>query len=370
MLAKAASMIVDSVKEGRSIVLRYHGDCDGTLAAFALEHALLEKTDPRAVRRHSLRAPYYDYSDALRDINGIFEAQQYGRKPPLIIILDNGSGDDDIVGLRKIKQAGAKVIVLDHHIPHDCSPTTNPTSAIVDLHINPYLYGGDNTVCSTMLASEAARLISVKQEEVYPILSAIAGFADKCQGAHFENYVTLAEKHYTRDQLRELSEAIDLELFYLRGGEEKHIIWRLIEDEGYRTLTVQDLYKRKTEFLSRIKEKPQTVNTNELLMIPLSEYTSQGEYPRPGKAVGWLYWTLLPAHPKLIAVGIIGNQLIFRASSTTGFDVNVLVNYLQGRFLHSNVRGGGHPLAGSLNFSGSEGVAILSTVKEFVSKLG
>ncbi|MBT7927572.1 hypothetical protein HN695_04500, partial [Candidatus Woesearchaeota archaeon] len=122
---KVVSLIKQAIESKRPIWIRHHNDTDGYCAAIALERAILplihaRQTKERDVFYHYSRlpskAPYYDYADATKDVtNFMNRVTKFEAKPPMIIICDNGSSEQDIKAIKKVKIYGAKVIVIDHH---------------------------------------------------------------------------------------------------------------------------------------------------------------------------------------------------------------------------------------------------------------
>ena len=67
---KTSEIIKKAISENRFIIIKHHDDTDGYTAGFVIEKAILSVSkNPRQVARMASRSPYYDYTDALRDLN-------------------------------------------------------------------------------------------------------------------------------------------------------------------------------------------------------------------------------------------------------------------------------------------------------------
>jgi RecJ-like exonuclease len=116
-----------AVYKSRPIIIRHHWDADGTCGGVALEIALqnlVERIhrDKEAkyylVKRKVSRAPFYELEDLVRDLDESLEdAERYGDKIPLVVLVDNGSGKEDLPAVQHFLLFGADVITIDHHFP-------------------------------------------------------------------------------------------------------------------------------------------------------------------------------------------------------------------------------------------------------------
>jgi Archaea-specific RecJ-like exonuclease, contains DnaJ-type Zn finger domain len=112
-LVKAAKAIRRAVLDGRSILVRHHADADGICAGVAVEKAvipLLQEINPsndaewHYFRRSPSKAPFYEIEDVVKDLSFALEDQErHGQKLPLLVLLDNGSTEEDILALLKVK---------------------------------------------------------------------------------------------------------------------------------------------------------------------------------------------------------------------------------------------------------------------------
>ena len=154
---EAIDLIEKSIADKRPVLIRHHADCDGYCGGIAMQRAILSKMYKVHRRESDLfyyfrrlpsKAPYYDYTDVTKDIsNFLNDAERFERKKPLIIVIDNGSSNQDLLSLKKLKIYGAKVIVIDHH------PNNPANDEFIDVHVNPFLVGGNSDSTAGMICS-------------------------------------------------------------------------------------------------------------------------------------------------------------------------------------------------------------------------
>ena len=130
---EAARRIRRAILDGRTILLRHHNDADGICSGVAMEKAivpLIQKENPSNdaeyyyFKRSPSKAPFYELEDVVKDLSFALEDQErHGQKLPLIVLLDNGSTEEDIVALMQAKIYDIEVVVIDHHSPGDLIKT-------------------------------------------------------------------------------------------------------------------------------------------------------------------------------------------------------------------------------------------------------
>ena len=93
---------------------------------------------------------------------------------PLVIIADNGSSQQDLLGIQQGKVHGMEFIVIDHHVFEE-----DVISKEVLVHINPFLVKEDGSKFSAgMLCAEISRFINPEIKNMEQI-AAMAGLADR-----------------------------------------------------------------------------------------------------------------------------------------------------------------------------------------------
>ncbi|MEE1134716.1 MAG: OB-fold nucleic acid binding domain-containing protein, partial [Methanobrevibacter sp.] len=234
---EAAQKIRRAILDGRTILLRHHNDADGIVSGVAMEKAivpLIQKHNPSNdaeyyyFKRSPSKAPFYELEDVVKDLSFALEDQErHGQKLPLIVLLDNGSTEEDIVALMQAKIYDIEVVVIDHHSPGELLTKVEEDGVIygatvavdeyVDTHVNPYLVGGDSQLTAGCLATEVAHIINPEVEELIKHLPAIAALGDRAECGEVYQYLKLAaQKGFTQEHLAKVAECVDFEAYFLR----------------------------------------------------------------------------------------------------------------------------------------------------------
>jgi RecJ-like exonuclease len=107
-------------------------------------------------RRSPSKAPFYEMVDIVRDICFALDDQaRHGQDLPLLVIVDNGSTEEDLPAFKQTAIYGIDVVVVDHH---------HPDSAVDQYlceHVNPYHVGGDFGVTAGIPISGISRSHSI-----------------------------------------------------------------------------------------------------------------------------------------------------------------------------------------------------------------
>ena len=222
-----AKEIRRAVLKSRPIVVRHHADADGITAAVAIEMAILpliaEVSGPDAeyhnYRRAPSKAPFYELEDVTKDLTYALEDQtRHGQKMPLIVLMDNGSTEEDVPAMRQAQVYGLEMLVVDHHHPHK----------IVDqyliAHVNPAHAGGDFGLTTGMLATEIARMIYPEVENKIRHFPAVSAVGDRREAPEAESYIKLVEDKYRREDLKKVALALDYEAFWQRFNDGRGLI--------------------------------------------------------------------------------------------------------------------------------------------------
>lgn len=236
-MREAAQKIRRAILDGRSILLRHHNDADGICSGVAMEKAivpLVEQVNPSNdaqyyyFKRSPSKAPFYELEDVVKDLSFALEdKERHGQKLPLIVLLDNGSTEEDIVALMQAKIYDVEVVVIDHHSPGDLITKEEKDGEIVggtvavdeyvDTHVNPYLVGGDSQLTAGALATEVAHIINPEIKDLIKHLPAIAALGDHAECGEVYQYLELAaEKGFTKEHLAKIAECVDFEAYFLR----------------------------------------------------------------------------------------------------------------------------------------------------------
>ncbi len=382
----ARALIKKSIGEGRSIQIRHHADMDGYAGALALEKAIMPIIEAmfgdRDKWHHFDRAPsptpFYEYSDVLRDLSFAKKGiERFKNLEPLVILVDNGSTEEDLLSIRKAKIYNIPLIVIDHHF----TEVENGKSVVddyVDVHINPYLVGGTKDITAGMLAYELSRIIN-KDAEDLKILPALAGIADRSKGPELEQYIKNSGKD--RDRLKKIAQCVDYEAHYLRFIQDAGLIYDLISDDE-KHIALIDLLFADIEEKIRIQKdvltryaKEETLKNNILLAtIDITGTTQRGDYPSPGRAVGILNDSINARYPDIpiVTLGHGPDFITLRANSACekkGLNLNHIVTMLINEMPHGMVSGGGHEVAGTAKFVEVAKEEVMQKVIRYVEEL-
>ena len=378
---KSAKIIRKAIFESRPIILRHHSDCDGYCGAFALERAILpliikehrnEAASSWYYRRAPSRKPFYSYSDSIKDLSINLSR---AKKKPLIIIVDNGSTTEDLLGIKKLKIYDSEVIVIDHHIPVREDGNAIITR-IADAHINPHLVGYSSSITAGMLCSELSRFIN-KDVNGVSFLAALSGFGDKSDSEEFEEYIKMTEKKgFSRDYLKELSDCVDFEGYYLGFIEARNVINDLLGDNIKKQKEIMHLLKdeinrRNEEQTGIIKEtmKEEKINSIRVIKLDMDNISLRSEFPPPGKIAGLAFKELEEeGYHNFIILGIANDYIIIR-TDIKGFDVNEAIRLLKDKIKYGFISGGGHERAGTVKFIKIIKEKVLKGLNEYIYKL-
>jgi RecJ-like exonuclease len=283
------------------------------------------------------------------------------------VLLDNGSTEEDLLALLKVKIYDLEVVVVDHHYPGELIDGKVVVDDYVDVHVNPYLEGGDSQVTAGALAVELAQMINPEVKDRLLHLPGIAAVGDHASSPEAQWYINLAkEKGYDADDLEKIATAIDFEAFFLRfmngrgimdtilglGNREKHI--KLVDAlyaESERRVQWQlaaAMPNLKTQ------EFPNGIIFN---VLDVEKYAHKFTYPAPGKTCGFVHDQVVQKHGEqtpIITLAYGPDFGVIRATDAVneifGFNLNTIVSQLMEEIPEAGIDGGGHECAGSLKF--------------------
>jgi len=361
-----------AIYKSRPVIIRHHWDADGTCGGVALELALQELVekvyrDKEAkyylVKRKVSRAPFYELEDLVRDLDESLEdAERYGDKIPLVLLVDNGSGHEDLPAIQHFILFGADVITIDHHFPDE------GVDRYLLHHINPYKVGGDSNITSGVLCVEIARMISDLE---LTHLAAISVVGDRAEGV-VEKYIELSG--LSREELKDIALAVEFEGFYLRFRSASTIVHEIL---GFGRKNRQ---KKLVEILSgyaksAIEEQLRTgienvkvqILPNEIALVAfdVESYSKKFTFPPPGKLTGEIHDRLKEKYRRIVTIGYGPDFAVIR-SEGVDLDIPKLVKELK-QEVNACIDGGGHLVVGSLKFVEGKRKEVLA---KLASKIG
>jgi RecJ-like exonuclease len=372
---KIAKRLRRAVLENQSILIRHHADADGIIAGMSIEHscrAFMEKIGINSdynLYRSPSKAPFYEISDVFRDIvltKRIIEG--HGQQKPLIIVLDNGSTPEDVLGVKTLKSLGFEVIVVDHHNPVVLENKKTSVDPYLSFHLNPYIEGLDSSTCAGMLAYELGRLIFEDYNE--PMFPAVAGITDHCIIPETDAYIKNSGK--TREELEKIGMSIDFIAYSLRFDPGKGLFEELFQNKEFVSIISEEVKKG---FETQLQSTMPYLRTQEIegvvfSYIDLEKYTIRFKYPAPGKVLSAIHDVIATEKETLpvITLGCLSDMIILRATKPV-LPVQKIIKKLKKDLPQANVDGGGHECAGAIKFVSAHFTEILENIKQQVKDL-
>ena len=385
-MLKAATEIKLAIMQSRPIIVRHHNDADGYAAGYSLEKAIIPlieeqhgggKSAWEFYTRAPCSAPFYEIDDSIRDTaNSLRNVAKFSNKMPLVVITDNGSSREDLMGIKQGKIHGMEFIVIDHHYFDE-----DVISPEVLVHVNPFLVGEDGQRFSAgMLCAELARMIyGVENIEQIAAMAGLADRIDLLNADAVNQYVKLAEgQGYSKKLLSEISTVIDFVSAKLRFMEAREYIETIF---GEPRAQQRKLVGLMAPYINGLDKKGLEMAKSGATIEKLGKVTLQlvevdktfpgfGFFPKPGRAVGLVH-DFIQKDKKLdrvVTVGVMNTAITIRATDKADFSVHELINEIKKKVKDSFAEGGGHKNAGSINFLPSKKEDVLKVLRDFVKK--
>jgi len=364
-MQKVAKMIRRAVFEAQPIILRHHADADGISAAVAVEQAVISlmreegddlDTAYYLFKRSPSKAPFYEIEDITRDLDfALKDHERFGQKMPLIVLMDNGSTEEDLPSMKMAEIYSLPMIVVDHHHP----------DAIVDeyviAHVNPYHVGGDFGVTAGMLGTEVARLINPKVSDLIRHLPAVAGVGDRSEAPERQRYLDLIAGDYSEQECKDIALALDYEQFWLRFNDGRELIKDILDLKGNHNLQKNLVGLLVESANAAIEEQmaasmPHVVeeklpNGAYLFKIDVEIFAHRFTFPPPGKTSGEIHDRLCREHPgePVVTLGFGPDFAVLRSRGVL-MNIPRMVRELHDEITGGGISGGGHLVVGSIKF--------------------
>ncbi|KDE55499.1 DHH family phosphoesterase [Methanoculleus sp. MH98A] len=379
-MRKVAKEIRKAVLTARPIILRHHADADGICAAVAVEQAVTALIRESGgdfdaefflFKRSPSKAPFYEIEDITRDLDfALKDNVRYGQKMPMILLMDNGSTEEDMPSLKVTRIFGLPVMVVDHHHPDE----------IVDDyligHVNPYHVGGDYGITAGMLGTEVARMVNPAVENQIRHLPAIAGLGDRSEAPERARYLAVAAPEYSEDDCRDIALALDYEQFWLRFSDGREIVKDILNLSGEPERHERFVHLLVEEANRAIEEQVETnmphvesrmlPNGAHLFMLDVELFAHRFTFPPPGKTSGEVHDRLVRQHPgePVVTIGFGPDFAVLRSRGVM-MNIPQMVRELRSEIVGGGVNGGGHLVVGSIKFvEGMRDVVIDNLIKK------
>jgi RecJ-like exonuclease len=380
-LEEVARLLRRTVLEGRPIRVRHHADGDGMCAALPVQLALerfIERThgDDDASRhlfkRLPSKAPFYEMEDVTRDLNFALEGRsRHGQKLPLLLMLDNGSTEEDVPAYRNLAHYDVPIAVVDHH-----HPDPEAVDSLLDAHVNPYLHGEDYRITTGMMCVELARMIDPSVTEELRHVPAVAGLSDRSKAEVMDEFVALAEREgYSREDLGAIGEALDYAAHWLRYSDGQSLVNDVLDvncdDPDRHEELVAFLSERAERDVDRQLdavephvEHERLANDAHLYRIDLDQFAHRFTYPAPGKTTGQLHdRKVQETGDSVITIGYGPDFAVLRSDGVR-LDIPQMVAELNEEVVGGGVSGGGHLVVGSIKFVKGMREAVIDSLVE------
>lgn len=376
----AAKEIRKAVLRSRPIILRHHADADGITSAIAIERAILplirEASGPdaeyRAYRRSPSKAPFYELMDVVKDVSYAVEDEiRFGQPMPLIIMVDNGSTEEDVPAYKHTQVYGMDVVVIDHHHPDDLADD------YLIAHVNPYKVGGDFGLTAGMLCTEVARMIRPEVSDEIVHLAAVAGVGDRSDSPECAQYIEMVADRYPLEHLKKMALSLDYEQYWLKFGSGVGIIDDILDLRDHEThlRLINMLCEQADGMIQGQLEvclpnvKSETLQSGAILnTIDVEKFAHKFTFPPPGKTSGEIHDIMCnqryPDKP-VITLGLGPDFAVIRSKKVL-MNIPQIVRELREELIGSGVNGGGHLVVGSIKFV--EGAADL-VIPRLIEKL-
>ncbi|MDR3290775.1 MAG: DHH family phosphoesterase [Methanobrevibacter sp.] len=395
-MMKAAKTIRRAILDGRSILIRHHADADGICAGIAMEKAVipyLNEINPdkdaewHYFKRAPSKAPFYELEDVVKDLSFALEdLQRHGQKLPLIILLDNGSTEEDVLALMKAKIYNIEIVVIDHHFPGEVINGKVEVDEFVDVHVNPYLVGGDSQITAGCLGFEVARMINPDVVELIKHLPGIAVIGDHANSNEAEEYIKIAiKKGYSKENLRKIAECVDFEAYYLRFMNGRGIMDTILNVDNFdkHEKLLNALFKEynkrvDTQLKAALPNLKETKLNNGIIfnMLDVEKYAHRFTFPAPGKTCGFVHDAVVKKYGEEEAILTLAYGPDFGVVRATeavnkqfGFNLNEIIWDLTTEVPEAGIDGGGHECAGSIKFIEGLSKKVLNGFADKIAKL-
>ncbi|MBE0523051.1 MAG: DHH family phosphoesterase [Methanosarcinales archaeon] len=381
-MRQVAKEIRKAIYHSRPIVMRHHADADGITSAIAIEKAIIplikevggSDAGYHFYRRSPSKAPFYEMVDITKDISfATSDSERHGQKMPLIILMDNGSTEEDVPAMLQAKVYGMDMVVVDHHHPDD----------VVDqyllAHVNPAHEGGDFGITTGMLGTEIARMINPDVTDEIRHLPAVSAVGDRSEAPEAEKYISLVSSRYNLDDLKNMAMALDYEAFWLRFDVGKGIMYDILNLgnlKRHRQLVPLLVKQAKEAIENQLEASMSGVKTQKLPngallnVLDVENFAHKFTFPPPGKTSGEVHDRLCKQTPDkpIITLGYGPDFAVLRSRGVL-MNIPQMVRELREEIPGASVNGGGHLVVGSIKFVGGMRKEVLARLAEKMGKV-
>lgn len=362
-MEQVARRVRRAIFKSQPIIVRHHADADGICAGVAVERACLPlikalgDTDAEYhfFSRSPSKAPFYELEDINKDLTMALEDHdRFGQHMPLILLMDNGSTEEDLDAYKYAKVYGLDLLVVDHHHPDEI------VDSYVIGHVNPYHVGGDFGLTAGMLGTELARMINPEVSDQVKHLAAIAAVGDRSEAPERAMYLELVKDKYPEESLKKIALSLDYEQFWLRYNDGRGIINDILNfnsEERHSSLVnllceqANMMIKNQLDTSMPHVKVTQLQNGALLHIIDVENYAHKFTFPAPGKTTGEIHDIMCKKNEgkPVITLGFGPDFAVLR-SRGVAMNIPKMVRELRDEIQGGGVSGGGHLVVGSIKF--------------------
>ena len=379
----SAEILIRAVFSGRPIIVRHHADVDGICAGLPIEKSLKglvtkvhmdERSQYNLIRRVASRAPYYDMEDAVHDLNYALTSQvRHGQMLPLLVLIDNGSTEEDTPAYEYLQSYEIPIVVIDHHYPNE-----EEVEPYLAGHVNPYIVGEDYRITTGMICAEIAGIIDRESMTNLKQLPAISGVADRSSSSIMEEYLSIARMHgFEMEDIQRICDSLDYMTYVLRHNKGEGLVEEIIG------MGDKNRFKQVTELLSKMARENMKIQTEMALKYTQSNQLETGvvfnrveievgayknTYPAPGKTTSSVHDHLIGERGgPMITIGYGSDFAIIR-SDGIDLDIPQMVERIKSEIPSAGVSGGGHLVVGSMKFVPGESKKVREVLEKEIEK--
>jgi len=383
-IESSARMLIRSVFEGRPIIVRHHSDVDGICAGVPIEKALkmlVEKVHKNKISPHNLikrlpsKAPYYEMEDVVKDLDmALSFREKHGQMLPLILLIDNGSTEEDIPAYEYLHSYEIPIIVVDHHYP-----SAELVDPHIKVHVNPYIVGEDYRITTGMICSEIARMIFPEIGYSFGHLATISGISDRSSSNAMEDYFRIAEElGFQREELDKICESLDYVTYILRYDNGDNFIEDILgigENDNYKKIVdllskkASEAIKNQVDTALKYTETTELDNGIKLNLIDIENGIQKRTYPAPGKTTSAIHDILVELDRAPTVTISYGFDFAVIRSDGVDLDIPKIIKEIKNEFPELGLSGGGHLVVGSIRFVPGEHLKIKEILEEKLKKI-
>ena len=382
-MRKLAKIVRRAVLTQQPIIIRHHADADGICAAVSVETAVTQfirdnggdpDQDNFLLRRSPSKAPFYEIEDVTRDLDMMLKDNvRFGQKLPLILLMDNGSTEEDMPSYKMTEVYGLDVIVADHHHPDDT------IDKYLLAHVNPYHVGGDFGVTAGMLGTEIARLINPAVESRILHFPAVAGVADRSEAPELNSYLALIDGKYTRDECKDMALSLDYEQYWLRFNDGREIVKDILNINNAperhaklvnllvteANLAIED---QMNTMMPHVHDQKLTSGAN-LFLADVEMFAHRFTFPPPGKSSGEVHDILCKKYVNepVVTLGLGPDFAVIRSRGVR-MNIPQMVRSMRDEMPGAGISGGGHLVVGSIKFVEGMRAQVIEKMIEKISE--